>query len=94
MQVVLLITIQRRSDRMNLFERGDTTASLRATSDEIKKEIERLTNEVICSTDLDELEEYYVAKHQIEEIELFKENISKELTETKIKSEHSMIQKH
>lgn len=86
MQVVLLITIQRRSDRMNLFERGDTTASLRATSDEIKKEIERLTNEVICSTDLDELEQYYVAKHQIEEIELFKENISKELTETKIKS--------
>ena len=71
---------------MNLFERGDTTASLRATSNEIKKEIERLTNEVICSTDLDELEEYYVAKHQIEEIELFKENISKELTETKIKS--------
>lgn len=71
---------------MNLFERGDMTASLRATTDEIKKEIDRLSNEVICSTDLDELEEYYVAKHQIEEIDLLKDNITKELSETKVKS--------
>lgn len=71
---------------MNLFERGDTTASLRATTDKIKEEIDRLTNEVICSTDLNDLEEYYVAKYQIEEIDLLEDCITKELSETKIKS--------
>lgn len=70
---------------MNLFERGDLNASLRATTDEIKKEIDKLSNEVICSTDMDELEEYYVAKYQIEEIDLLKDNITKELSETKVK---------
>ena len=70
---------------MNLFERGDLNASLRATTDEIKKEIDKLSNEVICSTDMDELEEYYVAKYQIEEIDLLKDNITKELSETKAK---------
>lgn len=71
---------------MNLFERGDMTASLRFTTDEIKKEIDKLTNELICSTDLDDLEEYYVAKYQIEEIDLLEDSITKELSEIKIKS--------
>jgi len=70
---------------MKLFEKGETTARFRALSDEIKQEIDRLTNEEICNTDLGDLEEYYVAKYQIEEIEIFKENITKELFETKIK---------
>lgn len=69
---------------MKLFEKGETTASFRALSDKIKQEIDKLTNEEICNTDLGDLEEYYVAKYQIEEIQIFKENITKELSETKI----------
>lgn len=69
---------------MKLFEKGETTASFRALSDKIKQEIDKLTNEEICNTDLGDLEEYYVAKYQIEEIQIFKENIIKELSETKI----------
>lgn len=70
---------------MRLFDRGETTASFRATSDEIKRKIEGLSNEKICGTDLDELVEYYVEENLIEEIELFKDNITKELSETTIK---------
>lgn len=69
---------------MQLFEKGETTASFRALSDKIKQEIDKLTNEEICNMDLGDLEEYYVAKYQIEEIQIFKENITKELSETKI----------
>lgn len=69
---------------MKLFEKGETTASFRALSDKIKQEVDKLTNEEICNTDLGDLEEYYVAKYQIEEIQIFKENITKELSETKI----------
>lgn len=69
---------------MNLFEKGETTLSFRAISDSIRDEINKLTNAEICNTDLGDLAEYYVAKYQIEEIQLFKENITKELTETKI----------
>lgn len=71
---------------MNLFEKGDTSASFRATHDNIKGEVNKLTNTEICGTDLDELEMYFVEKYEIEKIELFKDNISKELFETKIKS--------
>ena len=70
---------------MYLFEKGETTASFRATSDVIKRNIDGLSNEEICGTDLDELEEYYLSKNQIEEIEIFKDNITKELSETKVK---------
>lgn len=69
---------------MKLFEKGETTASFRALSDKIKQEIAGLTNEEICNTDLGDLEEYYATKYQIEEIQIFNENITKELSETKI----------
>ena len=69
---------------MNLFEKGETTSWFRAISDNIRDEINKLTNAEICNTDLGDLTEYYVAKYQIEEIQIFTENITKELTETKI----------
>lgn len=50
---------------MYLFEKGETTASFRATSDVLKRNIDGLSNEEICGTDLDELEEYYLSKKQI-----------------------------
>lgn len=70
---------------MFLFQKGDTTATFRAISDKIETKINALSNEDICSTDLEELEEYYLVENQIELIEIFKDNITKELTETKIK---------
>ena len=69
---------------MNLFEKGETTSWFRAISDNIRDEINKLTNAEICNTDLGDLAEYYFAKYQIEEIQIFTENITKELTETKI----------
>lgn len=41
--------------KMRLFEKGETTASFRALSDKIKQEIDKLTNEEICNTDLGDL---------------------------------------
>ncbi len=70
---------------MQLFEKGETTASFRVLAEKIKQKIDSLTNQEICNTDLGDLEEYYVTKYQIEEIEIFKEKITKELSETKIK---------
>lgn len=70
---------------MKLFEKGETTASFKILSEKIKQEIDKLTNGEICNTDLGDLEEYYVTKYQIEEIQIFKENITKELSETKIR---------
>lgn len=69
---------------MNLFEKGETTSWFRAISDNIRDEINKLTNAEICNTDLGDLAEYYFAKYQIEEIQIFTEIITKELTETKI----------
>ena len=69
---------------MNLFEKGETTSWFRAISDNIRDEINKLTNAEICNTDLGDLAEYYFAKYQIEEIQIFTENITKELTETKL----------
>ncbi len=70
---------------MFLFQKGDTTSTFRAISDKINTKINALSNEEICSTDLEELVEYYLVENQIELIEIFKDNITKELTETKIK---------
>ncbi len=72
---------------MFLFQKGDTTATFRAISDKIDTKINALSNEEICSTDLEELVEYYFAENRIGLIEVFKENITKELTETKIKQQ-------
>ena len=69
----------------NLFQKGRTSAAFKAVSDSVKKKIENLSNEEICCTDLGELEEYYVNENQIEQLELFKENITSDLSETKIK---------
>ena len=65
---------------MYLFERGETTASFKATLDSTKRNIDNLSNEKICGMDLDELEQYYVSENWIEEIQLFKDNITKELS--------------
>lgn len=70
---------------MYLFEKGETTATFRAISERIKQEIDSLSNEKICGTDIEELVEYYVCNNHIDEIEIFKDNITKELSETKIK---------
>ena len=69
---------------MNLFEKGETTSWFRAISDNIRDEINKLINAEISNNDVGDLTEYYVAKYQIEEIQIFTENITKELTETKI----------
>ena len=69
----------------NLFQKGRTSAAFKAVFDSVKKKIENLSNEEICCTDLGELEEYYVNENQIEQLELFKENITSDLSETKIK---------
>lgn len=78
---------------MYLFERGETTASFKATLDSIKRNIDNLSNEKICGMDIDELEEYYVTENRIEEIQLFKDNITKELSETKIKEYNHFYQR-
>lgn len=69
---------------MNLFQDGETAESFRSIWAKASREIERLTNEEICSTDLGELEEYYVIKYQIEEIVLLRDNTEHDLSETKI----------
>lgn len=70
---------------MYLFQDGDTSATFKKTFDKINQEIEGLSNETICGTDLEDLADYYVSKNQIEEIEIFKDNITKDISETKIK---------
>lgn len=74
---------------MYLFEEGTTTESFCLTLKRIKEEIEGLSNEKICSTDLDELSYYYIKNNMVEKIELSKSNIKKELCETKIKQYNS-----
>lgn len=75
---------------MYLFEKQRTTDFLRAISQRIVSNIEKLTDEEICNTDLDELEEYYVSENQIEEIEIFKDHIENDLSETKIKVDNPL----
>lgn len=70
---------------MYLFEKGETTATFSAISERIKQEIDSLSNEKICGVDIEELVEYYVCNNHIDEIEIFKDNITKELSEKKIK---------
>lgn len=70
---------------MYLFQDGDTSATFKAVFDKIKQEIENLSNETICGSDLEDLVDYYVSNNQIEEIEILKDNITKDVSETKIK---------
>ncbi|MFT8351126.1 hypothetical protein [Clostridium saccharoperbutylacetonicum] len=69
-----------------LFEKGDTRTTFEKYSLSIEAEIERLSNDQICNTDLEELADYYFDKHQIEPITVFKDNITEKMSETKIKA--------
>lgn len=70
---------------MYLFCGEDTREYFNKIYIDIKGTIESLSNEEICGVDLDELEEYYVEKNKIEEIEIYKNHITRELSETKLK---------
>lgn len=69
-----------------LFEKGDTRSTFENYSLKIKKEIEMLSNDQICNTDLEELADYYFDKYQIEPITIFKDNIIEKMIEIKIKT--------
>lgn len=69
-----------------LFEKSDTRTTFGNYLLILKNEIERLSNDQICNTDLDELVDYYFDKHQIEPITIFKDNIIEKMIETKIKT--------
>lgn len=71
---------------INLFEGNDLSGMLQAEIKNIKNEIDRLTNQQICDSDIEELEEYYFETYKINQIELFMDNIEKDFIETKIKS--------
>lgn len=71
---------------IKLFEKNDLSLLLQAMPKGIKNEIDRLTNQQICNSDIDELEEYYFETYKIATIELFMDNIEKDFIETKIKS--------
>lgn len=69
---------------ITLFEKDYTSSAFKNRLVSVKKEINNLTNEQICNTSLDELEDYYFDKFKINLIELFLENINKEFNETTI----------
>lgn len=85
-----LTMIRRRN--MYLFERENTRENFERRIIQIKGEIEKLSNEVICLTEIDELVKYYVNKYQIEKIEIFKDNITKDISEVTVKEYNPFYQ--
>lgn len=77
---------------MYLFERENTRENFERRIIQIKGEIEKLSNEVICLTEIDELVKYYVNKYQIEKIEIFKDNITKDISEVTVKEYNPFYQ--
>lgn len=71
---------------VDLFEKGDTKATLDNVINNLKDEISNMTNDQIISSDIDEWIKYFLAKYQIEPIILYIENVEQEFHETKITS--------
>lgn len=68
-----------------LFEKNLTTNVFKAKFKKVADEIEKLPNDQIYGVDIDDLAKYYADRSFIEELVIFKDNIEKELSETKIK---------
>lgn len=69
---------------INLFEKYDTSSYFNHKINSLTNEIQALTNEQICNSELDELTDFYYEKYKINLIELFLDNKSKDIKEIKI----------
>ena len=69
---------------INLFEKYDTSSYFNNKINSLTNEIQALTNEQICNSELDELTDFYYEKYKINLIELFLDNKSKDIKEIKI----------
>ena len=70
---------------MVLFNGKDIRTFLTPFYTKLKEEVERLSDEEIISLDLQEWANYLSDKYRINPIVLFKENIERKITETKVK---------
>lgn len=75
---------------MFLFEKKEIRENLEIVLEKAKKEIDTLSNAVIVGTDMDELVEYYEVKYHIDRIEIYKDNITKDLSEEQIKESNPL----
>jgi hypothetical protein len=72
-----------------LFREKDTDVFFQNLIDEIRNRIDQFPDEKILNTDIDELTNYYSENNKIQPIVLFLDNITPELTETKIETNSS-----
>ena len=70
---------------MVLFNGKDIRTFLTSFYTKLNEEVERLSDEEIISLDLQEWANYLSDKYRIDPIVLFKENIERKITETKVK---------
>lgn len=70
---------------VNLFEKCRVSDDLQLVMSKLKNEIQGLNNDIICNSDLEELKEYYYEKYRFNLIELFLDNINKDIKEIKLK---------
>ncbi len=70
---------------VELFNKGDTTGTFTQCLQKLKNEIDLLSDTQITSTDIDELKQYYYAKHMVEPIIIYLENLTQELNNVKVK---------
>jgi len=69
---------------IDLFARGETSATFRARADKMVGEINRFTDEKILGVDFDEWVNYYFDEYKVQPISLFMDNVTQTLTETKV----------
>lgn len=69
---------------VELFSRGDTTATFRAHTEKMRGEIDNISNERILGADIKEWTCYYFDNWKIQPLCLFLDNITQSLSETRI----------
>ena len=78
---------------MDFFSNNECRQYFGSLSDKMKKEISSITDKEIVGCDVEEWKEYLYSKYSVAPIRLFEENVSRSLSERKIKQYNHWFQK-